>query len=150
MPNGYHDGGNHQYDMGALALNLDSSGRRVGNVVGYQGYQFGDSNNGRYWPDVRQFGYSMDTHPARSGISPYGHDPRFCVGAVSTPAYQELACDIGHGGSGGPTIYDMPLSRGWGYIIGHNSFQTVLGGHTNYGPVLGTAAINIHNAVQAD
>jgi V8-like Glu-specific endopeptidase len=149
-PNGYFDGGNSYYDMGELALNLNSSGQRVGNVVGYQGYMFGDGYAGRTWIGVRQFGYSMDTHPARSDISPYGHDLRFCVGDVATPAYEEMDCDIGHGGSGGPSIYDLQTSRGWGYIIGHNSFQRSLVPHVNFGPQLGQAALNVHSAEQAD
>ncbi|GAA4636315.1 hypothetical protein GCM10023196_085570 [Actinoallomurus vinaceus] len=148
-PNGYYDGGDSMYDMAAIALYNNNSGSKVGDVVGQQGYQFSDSNSGRLWPDVRSFGYPQDTHPARSDIDPNAHDLRFCVGEVTTPAYQEISCDMGHGASGGPSLYDLQLSRGWGYIIGLNSFQNSMASHINFGPVLGTAAVNALNAVKS-
>ncbi|MBE1532052.1 trypsin-like serine peptidase [Actinomadura algeriensis] len=146
-PNGYFDGKNHRYDMAALALNLNN-GRRVGDVVGYQGYRFGESYNETTFHDTRAFGYPQNTHPARSGIS--SNKLRFCVGYAATDAlYKRIGCDMGGGSSGGPWITEMPLSRGWGYIIGHNAWH--YGNDPwEYGPTLGTAAINVRDAVHTD
>ncbi|GGV22554.1 peptidase [Actinomadura cremea] len=143
-PNGYFDGKNHRYDMAAIALNL-SNGRRVGDVVGYQGYRFGEGYNETTFHDTRAFGYPQNTHPARSGIS--SSKLRFCVGYAATDAlYKRIGCDMGGGSSGGPWITEMPLSRGWGYIIGHNAWH--YGNDPwEYGPTLGTAAINVRDAV---
>ncbi|GAB3832061.1 trypsin-like serine peptidase [Dactylosporangium cerinum] len=150
VPNGYHHGANRAYDMAALALSTNGANKRVGDVVGWQGYLFGDANDNRRWNDVRAFGYPQDTHPARSDISPYGHDLRFCVvDAVPITLYKEIECDMGHGSSGGPWIYDMPASRGWGYIVGNQSYQTSSSSPRERGPRLGRAAINAHGAVQA-
>ncbi|RSN68573.1 trypsin-like serine peptidase [Actinomadura sp. WAC 06369] len=146
-PNGYFDGKNHRYDMAAIALNLNN-GRRVGDVVGYQGYRFGETYNETTFHDTRAFGYPQNTHPARSGIS--SNKLRFCVGYAATDAlYKRIGCDMGGGSSGGPWITEMPLSRGWGYIIGHNAWH--YGNDPwEYGPTLGTAAINVRDAVHTD
>nr|BFE34002.1 peptidase [Actinomadura rugatobispora] len=148
VPKGYHEGKNSRYDLGAIALNL-SSGRRAGNVVGYQGYKFGEGHNETSFQDTRAFGYPSDTHPPRSGID--SKQLRFCVGYAAPDAlFRRMACDMGKGASGGPWITDMPLSRGWGYIIGHNAWIYGASELWTYGPTLGTAAINVRAAVHTD
>jgi V8-like Glu-specific endopeptidase len=149
-PNGYFNGANRNYDMAAIALNT-SSGRKAGDVVGWQGYKFGNGYRGTVWQGTRAFGYPGDTHPARS-ISPVGADLRFCNNPVSpSPSvYQQMSCDMGGGSSGGPWITDMPLpSRGWGYIIGHNDFHNTPSQAVEFSPQLGDDAINALAAVQA-
>ncbi|MBO2448891.1 hypothetical protein J4573_17435 [Actinomadura barringtoniae] len=146
VPEGYHHGKNKVHDMGAVALNT-SSGRRVGDVVGWQGYKFGST---QAFTDSRSFGYPVDTFPARSGIDSNGADLRFCVGSSTLEFWRKLHCDMGHGASGGPTIYDMPLSRGWGYIVTNQSWVNPSNPGYTFGPQLGDNAINVHNAVQAD
>jgi trypsin-like peptidase len=146
VPTRYHDGGDHYYDMAALALSTNSRGK-VGDVVGWQGYKFGATPSSASYGDVRAFGYAQNTHPARSGISSSGEDLRFCVGSSSVPGYRAMSCDMGSGASGGPWIYDMPSSRGWGYLIGNQSFHVGSGGADIYSPPLGQAAINVRAAV---
>ncbi|MFG2004089.1 hypothetical protein ACGFNU_33515 [Spirillospora sp. NPDC048911] len=147
-PNGYHDGKQHRYDMAAIALNT-SGGRRVGDVVGYQGYKFGEDFNETTFHDTRAFGYPSKTHPARSGIS--SEKLRYCVGGATPDAlYRRIGCDMGAGSSGGPWITDMPLSRGWGYIVGHQAWNEGAGVAREWSPTLGTAAINVRNAVHRD
>jgi V8-like Glu-specific endopeptidase len=151
-PQGYFKGANHNYDMAAIALDTDSYGRRAGDVVGWQGYKFGDAYKGTVWPGTRAFGYPQDTHPQRS-ISPVGADLRFCNDTVSPSQsiYQKMSCDMGHGSSGGPWITGMPWpSRGWGYIIGHNDFENDPTQAVELSPQLGDDAINARAAVQAD
>ncbi|MBW8483243.1 trypsin-like serine peptidase [Actinomadura parmotrematis] len=151
VPSGYHNGKSHTYDMGAIALSTNSAGKKVGDVVGWQGYKFGDAYSETTFTDVRSFGYPQNTHPARSGISTAGNDLRFCVGnATPVALYLEIGCDMGSGSSGGPWIYSMPLSRGWGYLIGDNSHHPSAGIATERSPQLGQAAINVRAAVQAD
>ncbi|KAB2340552.1 trypsin-like serine peptidase [Actinomadura rudentiformis] len=148
VPNGYHDGKKHRYDMAAIALNT-SGGRKVGDVVGYQGYRFGEAHNETTFHDVRAFGYPSKTHPPRDGIST--QKLRFCVGAATPDAlYRRIGCDMGSGSSGGPWITGMPLSRGWGYIIGHQGWNEGPGVAREWSPTLGTAAINVRNAVHRD
>ncbi|MBP2324769.1 hypothetical protein JOF56_005154 [Kibdelosporangium banguiense] len=146
VPNGYHDGSDNYYDMAALALSSNSRGK-VGDVVGWQGYKFGATPATASYGDVRAFGYAENTHPSRSGISPNGGDLRFCVGSSSVPGYRVISCDMGSGASGGPWIHDMPSSRGWGYLIGNQSFHIGNGGQDIYSPPLGQAAINTRAAV---
>ncbi|MCP2242266.1 trypsin-like serine peptidase [Lentzea aerocolonigenes] len=147
VPTRYHDGGDHYYDMAALALNSNSRGK-VGDVVGWQGYKFGRTPSSATYGDVRAFGYAQNTHPARSGISSSGEDLRYCVGSSSVPGYRSINCDLGSGASGGPWIYDL-RSRGWGYVIGSHSFHVGSGGQDIYSPPLGQAAINVRADVQA-
>jgi V8-like Glu-specific endopeptidase len=146
VPNRYHDGGDHYYDMAALALSSNSRGK-VGDVVGWQGYKFGATPASASYGNVRAFGYPQNTHPARSGISSTGEDLRYCVGSSSVPGYRAISCDMGSGASGGPWLYDLPLARGWGYLIGSQSFHVGDGGQDIYSPPLGQAAINVRTAV---
>lgn len=67
--------------------------------------------------DSGSFGCPGDTFPARSGI-----DLRFCVGSSTLQFWRTFHCGMGHGASGSPTIYDMPSSRGWGYVVSHQSW----------------------------
>ncbi|RJL22518.1 trypsin-like serine peptidase [Bailinhaonella thermotolerans] len=147
-PTRYFKNKDSKYDMAAIALYARPGNVRLGDMVGWQGYKFGDGFLDRTWSDVRNFGYPQDTHPARTGIT--GEDLRYCVSnAVTVGLNQAVNCDMGHGASGGPWIYDMPLSRGWGYIIGLNSYHTSPGVAIEYSPSLGNAAINVHKLVQA-
>jgi V8-like Glu-specific endopeptidase len=147
VPKGYFNGGNSGYDMGAVALNT-SSGRRVGNVVGWQGYKFGKNGLGTY-ANVAVFGYPQNTQPARSGISPVGKDLRWCAGSSITRSYRTMHCDMGNGASGGPMVQDLQLSRGWGYVIGHESYALTDNPGYIYGPILGDDAISVWKSVQS-
>ncbi|GAA4625045.1 hypothetical protein GCM10023196_027680 [Actinoallomurus vinaceus] len=147
-PHGYHDGKSRSFDMAAIALAPNSAGRRVGDVVGWQGYKFGKAYDQTDWSDVRSFGFPVNTHPSRSGIS--GADLRFCVDSKTyrESLFQVVDCDMGSGSSGGPWLDDLDLSRGWGYLIGHNSHHTDAGFATERSPWLDNAAINVRDTVR--
>ncbi len=146
-PNGYFKNGNQHYDMAAIALKT-RAGKRIQNVVGSQGYRFG---KGYAWSNTYEFGYPADAHPARSGFT--GEVLRYCIGTTwkigVTSTYQGIHCDQGHGSSGGPWLYDLRLSRGWGYLVGNVSYHPSAAKDEERSPHFGDDAINVYNRVKS-
>ncbi|MFL6122666.1 trypsin-like serine peptidase [Actinophytocola sp.] len=115
--NGWVQNGDWQYDMAAIALWPNDLGR-VADYTGSQGYKFGQ---GYSW-NVDEFGYPQDAVPARTDLN--GEHLYYCQGPTSeNSGFMEIGCDMFHGASGGPWLDDLQASRGWGYIVGANSWH---------------------------
>jgi len=146
-PNGYFKKGDRHYDVAAIALNT-RGGKRIQDVVGSQGYKFG---KGYAWSNTYEFGYPYDAHPKRSGFT--GQVLRYCVGktwkigVINT--FEGIHCDQGHGASGGPWLYDMRTSRGWGYLIGNVSYHPSDSKDEERSPHFGDDAINTYNKIKS-
>lgn len=148
-PNGYLNGADRDRDFAAISLWNNAAGTPVANVTGDQGYIF----NGGYDWNVYEFGYPYDTHPSRAGIT--GQEFRYCIGQTWRPGFwifapdqEAIHCDQGHGASGGPWLYDLELSRGWGYLVGNVSYHPDDNSDEERSPHFGDAAVNVYNAQQ--
>ncbi|MFD8494548.1 trypsin-like serine peptidase [Amycolatopsis sp. NPDC059657] len=139
-PTAYLNGRNFDYDVAAITL-WPSNGRKVADVVGWQGYKF---NWGYNW-FAYEFGYPYDTHPARAGIN--GQQLRYCAaGTWQAGGQQAIHCDQGHGASGGPWLDDLQFARGWGYLVGNVSYHPYEWSDEERSPHFGDAAVNVYNA----
>lgn len=144
-PQGWTEDGDWAYDIAAIALAPNASGN-VQDVTGSQGYHF---NSGSHDYQVYAFGYPEDSAPTdRPEID--GQRLWYCTGATWKPFLDSrmgFHCDMFHGASGGPVIYDLQLARGWGYIISANSWHYFDNDEWR-DPYLGDAAVNVYNAVK--
>ncbi|WP_157549634.1 trypsin-like serine peptidase [Nonomuraea candida] len=144
-PQGWTVNGDWAYDIGAIALAPNASGN-VQDITGSQGYHF---NSGKYDYQVHAFGYPEDSAPVdRPEMD--GQRLWYCTGATWKPASDSrmgFHCDMFHGASGGPVMYDLQLSRGWGYIVSANSWHYFANDEWR-DPYLGDAAVNVYNSVK--
>ncbi|MFI7675397.1 trypsin-like serine peptidase [Actinophytocola sp. NPDC049390] len=138
--------GDYDYDIGAIALFPNSLGD-IANVTGSQGYMFGQ---GRAWL-VTFFGYPQAGVPARPEFT--GEQLFYCFGQTDQKSVIDdrmvMDCDMHSGASGGPWIYDLQSSRGWGYIVGAFSGRnSCLCDSEAISAYHGDAAISVYNAVR--
>ncbi len=133
-----------QYDFAAMAM--PASETSLQSQVGAQGLRIGTSTF--RWSNVYDFGYPADLSPPTVSVDP--EKLRYCT--VSTASYPALGmmsflCNMGHGSSGGPLLWDLRLSRGWGYLVGNMSLG-LTGSYRRLSPQLGSAAVSVYNAVK--
>ncbi|MFI6388810.1 hypothetical protein [Nonomuraea sp. NPDC050540] len=144
-PRGWTENGDWAYDIGAIALAPNSQGN-VQDITGSQGYHF---NSGRHDYQVYAFGYPEDAAPEdRPEMD--GQRLWYCTGATWKPGSDSrmgFHCDMFHGASGGPVLYDLQFPRGWGYIISANSWHFFDNDEWR-DPYLGDAAVNVYNTVK--
>lgn len=139
--NGWAQNGDWQYDIAAVVLFPNSLGN-VADYTGSQGYKF---NSGYNWT-VNEFGYPEDAVPARTDLN--GERLFYCQGGTSEfSGYMEITCDMFHGASGGPWLDDLQLGRGWGYIVGANSWH-YFDFSVYRSAYHGDAAVNVFNTVR--
>ena len=139
--NGWVQNGDWQYDLAAIALWPNDLGA-VADYTGSQGYKF---NQGYNW-NVDEFGYPQDAVPARTDLT--GERLYYCQGPTSEfSGFMEIGCDMFHGASGGPWLDDLQVSRGWGYIVGANSWH-YFDFSTYRSAYHGDAAINVFNTIR--
>jgi V8-like Glu-specific endopeptidase len=138
---GWAQDGDWQYDLAAIALWPNDLGA-VADYTGSQGYKF---NQGYNWT-VHEFGYPQDAVPARTDLN--GERLHYCQGPTSEfSGFMEIGCDMFHGASGGPWLDDLQLSRGWGYIVGANSWH-YFDFSVYRSAYHGDAAVNVFNTVR--
>jgi hypothetical protein len=138
------------YDFAALTMNR--GGRhdtQVQKVTGSQGYRFGYGQNN----SVYNFGYPANVYAPYRNVD--ASQLRYCTGntwSATVSGYSMLAmnCDMGSGASGGPWLYDLKISRGWGYLVSDNSFRYASRSDIPvFGPYLGSTALVVYEKAKA-
>jgi V8-like Glu-specific endopeptidase len=141
-PKGWVDHHLSEYDLAALALARNRGGTAQ-QQAGSQGWRFGGTTYA--WARLLIFGYPANLFPPwRTADS---EQLRYCTGStIRDPSrhMMEFHCNMGHGSSGGPLLWDV--RNGLGYLVGNvsigedNSFD-------RWSPQLGVAALQVYHAV---
>jgi hypothetical protein len=137
----YNSGGSGDEgdDMGAAAMNTNSYGQHIVDVVGGQGIAWNYSDN----QFVYDFGY-----PAASPFN--GQTLQFCTGSEFDGGFalsgtEGLACNFTGGSSGGPWL--MQFGGEFGYVNGDNAYVLYALPGDMFSPYYGGNAVTLYNSV---
>jgi hypothetical protein len=145
--NGWIDDQNWRYDIAAVIIDRRADGKRLGDIVGYQGITFGKPADKKYWsfgyPEGEPFnGEFLFTCEGRLGARPAPTDRNEIADG---PPMVAIGCDMTGGSSGGSWLIGFNKNRGWGWVdsVNSNGPRTVM-----WGPYHGEAALNLWRTVQ--
>jgi V8-like Glu-specific endopeptidase len=142
----WYTSGDLRYDMGGAVLNTNGSDKKISEVVGNLGFNFGQSRT-QHWTDL---GYPS-TPPFTGNslqicLASHAYDdPNF-----GDPAPLAIGCDLTGGSSGGPWITNFSgVGGATNYLNGHNSYRYTEPNHPLeiYSPYFGSEAKSLRDTL---
>lgn len=143
--NGWYYGAKFPYDIGMVSLNLNGSGRKISQVVGFLGFAYNQSRL-QHWHAI---GYPVAApfdgkYAWFSTASHAWDDARF-----GSPYTIGIGSNQTGGTSGGPWLrrYYPDVSGAANYVNGVNSYRYTSPAQPNaiHGPYFTTGALNLYN-----